>query len=380
MSIINFKQRSFSIPILFKELILPESSFTYLELSGKESFSKIIKHLRSEKLLIIQNSSADKTLKLYRDINRRIDEIIPFDKAINIRSKDFSRNRRREYDKLKNNFLSRILLVSKNDEITSFSDEIRIKNISSFCGENPNCSESLKEYLFPYKFFLELNESLNTEILIQCTGHKISSGVNVLLPKSQETSELFRNAMLDLNIVSGLKVVDMGCGSGILTLIANSIFENSEIHFTDILPEALASALYNIDKNIKISDNNNSLICREPGDLFEKINEQFDLIIFNPPWVDAEARNRSELALNDKGQKLVERFIIQAKKRLTPDGRIAIAYSDNSGDIAIEKFNRIIEINGFIFEKEYSARVQSYQSGRKWMKIYVKLLKSGSCK
>jgi release factor glutamine methyltransferase len=379
MSIINFKQRDFSIPYLFRELIFQESSFTYVELTGRESFGKIIKYLKSEKFIIILNSSGENTLKLYKDINKRIDEIIPFDKTINIRSKDFSRNRKREYDKLNNNILNRLLIVSQGNKITSFSEDIKIPYLMSFCGENPNCNDPLKEYLLPYKFFLELKDSLDSEILIKCSNFKISAGMNVLLPKSQETSELFRDALSDLKQRSGLKAIDMGCGSGVLTLIADSIFDNSEIHFTDVLPEALASALNNIDNNTSSEIRNNSLICGDPGDLFEKIDDLFDLIIFNPPWVDAAARNRSEYALNDKDQKLIERFIIQAKSRLLTDGRIALAYSDNSGEKAVENLNSIVETNGFITEREYSARVQSYQSGRKWMKIFVRILKPEHC-
>lgn len=377
MNIISFRQREYTVPYLFKELISPESSFTYVEL-GKESFGKITKYLKSGKFIIIINSSEERTSKLYKDVVRRIDELISFDKTINIRAKDFSRNRRREYEKLKNNILNKILIVSKANQITSFSENTVIPYLISFCGEDPNFIEPGSEYLLPYKFFLELNESLKSKILIKCTELNISSGINVLLPKSQETSELFREAFLDLKQKTGIKVIDMGCGSGVLTLIANSIFKDSEISFTDILPEALASALNNIDNNISEVSNNNTLNCRNSGDLFEKIDDLFDLIIFNPPWVDAEARNRSEYALNDKGQKLLERFLIQAKNRLMPEGKIAIAFSDNSGEKAVEKFNILVKETGFNTEKEYSVKVQSYQSGRKWMKIFLRILKSGN--
>ncbi|MBN2857885.1 MAG: class I SAM-dependent methyltransferase [Candidatus Delongbacteria bacterium] len=378
MSIINFKQRNFSVPYLFRDLIVQEGSFTYVELTGKESFGKIIKYLKSGKFIIVVNSPREKALKLYKDINKRIDEIIPFDITINIRSKDFSRNRKREYEKLKDDILNRILIVAQDNRITSFSEDIQIPYFISFCGEDPDSTENAEEYLIPFKFFLELNESLDSGISIRCSGFKISSGKNVLLPKSQETSELFRDAMLDLNRRSGLKIIDMGCGSGVLTLIADSIFENSEINFTDILPEALASTLYNIDSNRKLLNSTNRKTACSSGDLFEKTDDLFDLIIFNPPWVDAPARNRSEFALNDKDQKLLERFIVQAKSRLAEDGRIALAYSDNSGEKAVDKFNSIIEQNGFITEKEYHAKVQSYQSGRKWMKIFVRTLRSGA--
>lgn len=377
MYTVSYKQRDFSIPELFRDLITHDSGFSYVDLNGKESTGKIIKSLKSEKFIVIINSLPEKTHKLYKEIIKRLDEILPFDKKTDIRSKNFSRNRKREYDKLKNNILNRLLIVAQGYIITSFSKDVRIPYLDSFCGENPNCNDPSKEYLIPYKFFLELKESLNSEIFIKCANLKISAGINVLLPKSQETTELFKSVFSELPKKNNLVILDMGCGSGVLTLIADSLFEDSEIHFTDILPEALASALNNIDNNISPDDSSNSLICRDPGDLFEKIDDVYDLIIFNPPWVDAPARNRSEFALNDRDQKLLERFIIQAKNRLKPDGRIALAYSDNNGDKAVEKFNSIVLHNGFITEKEYSAKVQSYQSGRKWMRIFVRILKQG---
>ncbi|MFO7810201.1 MAG: Rossmann-like fold-containing protein [Candidatus Delongbacteria bacterium] len=375
MSIIRFKQKDFSVPLLFRELISPESSFAYVELNRAKSFNRIIKYLRSGKFLIIMDSSLERADILYKKINERIDEIIPFDKMQNISSKSFSRNRKREFDKLKSNLLNRVLLVSRENIIISFLEEIRIPYLISFCGENPNISDLSKEYLLPFKFFIELKESLDRKILIKCSEFIISSGINVLLPKSQETSELFKNAMTELKRNSGIRIIDMGCGSGILTLIANSVFEDSEIHFADILPEALASTLNNLDKNISGINNNNSLICHDPCDLFENMDELFDLIIFNPPWVNAEAENRKEYALNDRGQKLLERFMIQAKNRLMPDGKIVIAYSDNGGEKSVIRFNQIAEQNGFVTEKEYSAKVQSYQSGRKRMRIFVRILK-----
>ncbi|MBU4486902.1 MAG: methyltransferase, partial [Candidatus Delongbacteria bacterium] len=271
------------------------------------------------------------------------------------------------------------------DQVISFEEKITFPYLTSFCGEYFQNVNPDSEYLIPYKFFTDLTESLKTEITVNCIKMNIGSGVNVLLPKSQDTTELFKTALDGFKDKSMKKIIDMGCGSGILTLMADEIFNNSEIFFSDILPEAIASTLWNIEKNKNTKFNkkgdrlfceteNNFILCCGNGDLFEKIDDKFDIIIFNSPWIDAISHNRSELALNDKNQKTLERFLMQAKHRLNNNGNILLAFSDNGGDTAVDRLNELITENHFHTDQEFFCRIQSHQSGRKWMKIFVKIL------
>jgi len=383
---LEFKDRNFFIPELFVQLISGGSSFKIYESDEIVNYNKVFKDIKAGKFIIITNSKKIFADKIYKEILKRIDELIPFEELQRINSKDFSRNRKREYDKIKADIFNRLLVISKNDRFISFDDEeISIPYLASFCGEDPNTDNKDIEFLLPYNFYLELESSLKDNIEIRSLKINISTGVNVLLPKSQETTELFRSAFENLPIKKDLSVIDMGCGSGVLTLLADASIEQSKIYFSDILPEALASSIRNIEKNKNVHfekmenrltcrTENNAIICLGSGDLFEHTEDKYDIIIFNPPWIDSISNNRSELALNDKDQKTVGRFLMQAKRRLSGKGKIFLAFSDNSGDFAVEKLDKLIEENNFIIENECSCKIQSHQSGRKWMRIFVRVL------
>jgi len=385
MKQIEIRDGKYFIPELFTDFILPDSSFKIFENDDLINYNRVFKEIKTGKFIIIANSKKASADKIYKEILKRIDELIPFEELKRINSKEFSRNRKREYDRIKNDLYSRILLVTKNDKIISFEENISLPYLVSFCGENPNAVPIDTEFLIPYNFYLELESSLKERLEIRSLKMNISTGINVLLPKSQETTELFKTAFEILPERKNRKIIDMGCGSGVLTLLADDLFEGSEIYFSDILPEALASTICNIEhnRNVKFEKKENKLSCRTErnsirclgsGDLFENIDDKFDIIIFNPPWIDAVSNNRRELALNDKSQKTAGRFLMQAKHRLNEKGHIFLAFSDNSGDQAVDNLKRLIRENGLNKENEFSCRIQSHQSGRKWMKIFVYVL------
>ena len=385
MQSIEVKNIKYSIPDFFAGIIDQDSSFKIFSADEITNYNRVVKEIKTGKHIIIINSKRIFADKTFKEIVKRIDELIPFEELKRINSKDFSRNRKREYDKIKTDLLNRLIVISKNDRLISFHDEISLPYLASFCGEDPCLETDDIEFLLPYNFYLELESSLKNYIEIRTLKMNISTGVNVLLPKSQETTELFGSAFENLSIRKDLRVIDMGCGSGVLTLLTDASIEQSKIYFSDILPEALASSIRNIEKNKNVHfekienrltcrTENNAIICLGSGDLFEHTEDKYDIIIFNPPWIDSISNNRSELALNDKDQKTVGRFLIQAKRRLSPKGKILLAFSDNSGDSAVEKLDKLIEENKFISENEFSCKIQSHQSGRKWMRIFVRVL------
>nr|MDA3813494.1 class I SAM-dependent methyltransferase [Candidatus Cloacimonadota bacterium] len=274
------------------------------------------------------------------------------------------------YEKKKKNILNQILILGLNDNITTFEDKGVIPNLIYFCGSSfKHFNES---FMLPFRFYNDLINKLKESIYVRAAESEFRTGINVLLPKSQETYLLLKKSIKELSVKSNLDILDMGCGSGVITYILNSEVENSSICFTDILPESIASALLNLEGSY---DSTNKLIAMNPGSLYENIDRQFDLIVFNPPWIDAKASNRSELALNDKDQNIVKEFLSAGKEYLNADGRILLAFSDNSGDKAVELFEKNITDNSYETVNIHTDKIQSYQSGRKWMKIFVYELK-----
>ena len=87
------------------------------------------------------------------------------------------------------------------------------------------------------------------------------------------------DSMLMLDILEktdlrGLKVLDMGTGSGILAVAAAK--KGALVLAVDIDKNAVEIAWKNAAAN-------NTVIRYRCSDLFEKISERFDLIIFNAP-------------------------------------------------------------------------------------------------
>lgn len=121
------------------------------------------------------------------------------------------------------------------------------------------------------------------------------------------------------------RVLDLCTGSGCLAVLAALRFPNAVVDAVDISADALAVAARNVaDHGLK------DRIMIHQGDLFAPVaNERYDLIISNPPYVDAdgmaalppECRHEPRLALDggSDGIAVVRRIIDEAGSHLTAD-------------------------------------------------------------
>jgi ribosomal protein L3 glutamine methyltransferase len=121
-------------------------------------------------------------------------------------------------------------------------------------------------------------------------------------------------------------VLDLCTGSGCLAILAARHFPNAEIDAVDISKDALAVAARNVaDHGLA------SRITLHRGDLFGPIGgKRYDLIIANPPYVDAEGmaalpaecRAEPKLAFDGgtDGIAIVGRILDQAAAHLTEAG------------------------------------------------------------
>jgi ribosomal protein L3 glutamine methyltransferase len=121
-------------------------------------------------------------------------------------------------------------------------------------------------------------------------------------------------------------VLDLCTGSGCLAIFASLNFPNAGVDAVDISKDALDVAARNV-ADYGLEDRVNLL----RGDLFAPVGgRQYDLIISNPPYVDAEGmaelprecRAEPKLAFDGgaDGLDLVRRILSEAGQHLTPEG------------------------------------------------------------
>jgi ribosomal protein L3 glutamine methyltransferase len=121
-------------------------------------------------------------------------------------------------------------------------------------------------------------------------------------------------------------VLDLCTGSGCLAILASRSFRNARVDAVDLSRDALDVAARNVaDYGL------GQRITLHKGDLFQPLGDtRYDLIISNPPYVDAEGmaelppecRAEPVMAFDGgaDGLDIVRRILKQAGKHLTPQG------------------------------------------------------------
>jgi ribosomal protein L3 glutamine methyltransferase len=121
-------------------------------------------------------------------------------------------------------------------------------------------------------------------------------------------------------------VLDLCTGSGCLAILASRTFPNAKIDAVDISREAIEVAARNV-ADYGLQDR----VMLHRGDLFAPLGDKrYDLIIANPPYVDAEGmaalprecRAEPKLAFDGgaDGLEVIGRILSEARRHLTPEG------------------------------------------------------------
>ncbi|MBI5226781.1 methyltransferase [Candidatus Micrarchaeota archaeon] len=158
------------------------------------------------------------------------------------------------------------------------------------------------------------------------------------------------------------KVLDLGCGSGVVGLSAAQKKLVNKIVFADINPAALTLAETNAKANhlkkphvFVQTDLFTSFSSFKPKNGF-KAAEKFDTLCFNPPYLPTSAEEKlmgHENAAYDggkDGRKVLDRFLKIFKSHLAPGGVLLLlnsSVSANDGLSGNEQTQKCLENNGF---------------------------------
>lgn len=118
--------------------------------------------------------------------------------------------------------------------------------------------------------------------------------------------------------------IDIGTGCGILSfqMINHGV---KKVIATDINPNAIISVRQDIDRIEKVEL---AQLITIHSDLFQQVDIQADLIVFNPPWLPArkEVEGMDDAIYYKPG--LFERFFSEAYDHLKKDARVVILFSN----------------------------------------------------
>lgn len=149
-------------------------------------------------------------------------------------------------------------------------------------------------------------------------------------------SHLLGRAVL-AEVQHGDRVLDMGTGSGVNAILAAS--KGAQVVAVDINPDAVAAARANADRN-----GMRDRIEVRHGDVFSSVTEDFDVIVFDPPFRWFAPRDLTETATTDEGYRAMTTFFQQARGHLTTTGRMLIFFG-TSGDLGYLK--QLMAAEGF---------------------------------
>lgn len=177
---------------------------------------------------------------------------------------------------------------------------------------------------------------------------------NINLKNFRVLKNVFRpNNEVNINLINWLienkkcyldkVVIDMGCGSGILGVVTG-LSGAKEIIFADLSPVAVKNTKENVKKfNLE----NKSYVIKT--DLFQRINKNVDLIIFNHPFfLDYIIENLLLKKPIFKKAKLIHKFLKEARDYLLDEGIIIMPYlhlagKDNDPGIQASKHSYSVE-------------------------------------
>ena len=363
------------VPVECRDAVFARARVKLFAHQELRHLNRIFTHIRHGGVAVVEGQW-DPITTVMDYIQRHKQDLIQEASHRNSKQRDRRDSREKSASHALKEALARLMCWADADGILQVEPAPVLPYLLEFAGE-PAAANQGKPFLLPLIKIQQIQSALAETYPIRALDASLVASENVLAPRSQETVACFQEALQHVrqsNPPTIIIVADIGCGSGCLTLLARQeLGDQTEVYASDLLPEAIATTKLNIQRLLPDSD---AIEVMPAGDLFDPFaSHQFDVIIFNAPWVVARVRNRAELAIHDEKQETVKRFFAHVSNFLKPDGAILLGYADASGPKAIANLEAIIAEAGFKEDAVFKRRVATHRSKRKWEQIRVSVLR-----
>nr|EGQ39724.1 MAG: HemK-related putative methylase [Candidatus Nanosalinarum sp. J07AB56] len=161
--------------------------------------------------------------------------------------------------------------------------------------------------------------------------------------RPREDSRLLKQAVTSLDL-EDKKFLDMGTGTGYIAEAA--LEQGADVTAVDIDPEAVDRARDRLPSNADVIQ----------SDLFTDVQNDFDVMAFNPPYLP-ESRGGSTATVSGRdGARVSQRFLGECTDHLEDDGVVVLVVSSRNG-LATEGFETLCATDLW-FERLKVVRVQ----------------------
>ena len=222
--------------------------------------------------------------------------------------------------------------------------------------------EYLKKYLHPgedlSKAIKRLEQGEPVQYIVgdvNFYGNIIKVNNNVLIPRPETEELVEKTSILIKELFSdNINILDIGTGSGCISIALKKIFPNSIVEGIDISEEALEIAKDNATEN-------NVDINFYQSDIFSNINNKYDCIISNPPYLkegdyimDIVKNNEPHLALyaEEKGLYFYKIILKEANKYLKERFIIALEIGENQKEDILKIAGQYFPYANIISDKD----------------------------
>jgi methylase of polypeptide subunit release factors len=162
---------------------------------------------------------------------------------------------------------------------------------------------------------IDLHRKQTQPVTYEFLEHKFTTFPGVFSPFLAASGDLAM-AFVRRQIFEGKRVLDMGCGGGLVACYA-ALRGAKEVVGVDINPKAIDNAKTNA-RNLKVESKTDF----RKGDLFGPIRpeEKFDIMFANLPFTPGIPRDMLEAAFLDPGLRSIKQYIKEAPQWLKSEG------------------------------------------------------------